>query len=212
MPSVTVYDLDRNKVGTVELIDSVFAADVKPHLINMAVRAQVAKRYAHKVANSMTRTEVQATGKKIYKQKGTGQARHGDIKAPIFVGGGKAHGPRPHVASYKINKKVMRAALLSSLSLHQKEDRVIVVDKMELPKPNTKGISKALSQFGLEKALIVNMKDKPEQVSFNTSAKNIRNVKFVSPEGVNVFDLLKYKHLFISKEAISKLMERLNHA
>lgn len=211
MPSLPLYDVSKKKVGNVDLNDVVFAAEVRPHLINDAVRGQIAKRYEYKTANSLTRTEVHGTGKKIYRQKGTGQARHGDSKAPIFVGGGKAHGPRPRRVRHKVNKKVMRAALISCLTLHQKEDRLFVVDKLELDKISTKSVSQCLTAFGLEKALIVNAGDAKGEINFNTSSKNLNGVKFLKPEGVNVFDLLKFKNLVISRKAIDKLTERLNH-
>ena len=123
MPSLPLYDIAKKKVGQIDLSDAVFADEVKPHLINDAVRAQIAWWYEFRTANSKTRSEVSGTGKKMFKQKGTGQARHGDAKAPIFAGGGKAHGPKPRRVIHKINKKVMKAALRSTLTLNQKEDR-----------------------------------------------------------------------------------------
>lgn len=209
MPSLPVYDISKKKVGNIELNDVVFAGEIKPHLINDAVRAQIARRYEFRTANSFTRTEVHGTRKKMYKQKGTGQARHGDAKAPIFVGGGKAHGPKPRRVVHKINKKVMRAALISALSLNQKEDRLFVVDKMELDKPSTKTAASLVKSFGLERALIVNAGDGKGEQTFNHSLKNVGGIKFVRPEGVNVFDLLKFKNLVISQKAVKKLTERL---
>src|SRR5215210_2602288 len=115
MPSLPLYDITKKKVGNVDLNDVVFGVEVKLHLLNTAVRAQIAWRYEYRTANSLTRTEVHGTRKKMFKQKGTGQARHGDAKAPIFVGGGKAHGPKPRRVFKKMNKKAMRAALISVL-------------------------------------------------------------------------------------------------
>lgn len=211
MPSIPIYDMTKNKVGSVELSDSIFAAEVRSHLLNDAVRAQIAWRHENKTANSLTRTEVTASGKKIYRQKGTGQARHGDIKAPIFVGGGKAHGPRPRRVIHKINKKAMRAALVSALSLNQKQDRIFVLDKLELKKPSTKEAGKCMRAFGLEKALVVSTQDADLEKNFVQSMKNLRGVKCLRPEGINVFDLLKFKNLVISKAAIEKITERLSH-
>jgi len=211
MPSIPIYDMTKNKVGSVELSDSIFAAEVRSHLLNDAVRAQIAWRHENKTANSLTRTEVTASGKKIYRQKGTGQARHGDIKAPIFVGGGKAHGPRPRRVIHKINKKAMRAALVSALSLNQKQDRIFVLDKLELKKPSTKEAGKCMKAFGLEKALVVSTQDADLEKNFVQSMKNLRGVKCLRPEGINVFDLLKFKNLVISKAAIEKITERLSH-
>jgi len=210
MPSLPLYDLSKKKVGSVELSDAVFSGEVKPHLINDAVRVQIARRHEWKTANSKTRTEVQASGKKIYRQKGTGQARHGDIKAPIFVGGGKAHGPKPRRVVKKINKKVMRAALISAISLNQKEDRLFIIDKLELDKVSTKAVAKALESFGLKTALVINGSDKKEAI-FNQSSRNVTKVKCLRPEGLNVFDILKYKNLVMSQKAAQKLTERLSH-
>ena len=147
----------------------------------------------------------------MFKQKGTGQARHGDAKAPIFVGGGKAHGPKPRRVRHKINKKVARAALISVLSLNQKEDRLFIIDKMELDKPSTKSASKLMKGLGLKSALIVNASEGKGELAFNQSIKNVNTIKLLRPEGVNVFDLLKYKNLVISQKAVQKLTERLTH-
>src|SRR5580700_2184552 len=149
MPSLPLYDLTKKKIGNIDLDDSIFAGEIRPYLLNDAVRAQIAWRHEFKTANSFTRTEVHGTRKKMYKQKGTGQARHGDAKAPIFVGGGKAHGPKPRRVIHKINKKVMRAALIGAISMHQKEDRLFVIDKLELDKMSTKEVAKLLKAFEL---------------------------------------------------------------
>lgn len=209
MPSLPLYDMNKQKVGNIDLSDAVFASEVKPHLIHDAVRAQVAWRYEFRTANARTRTEVHGTRKKMFKQKGTGQARHGDAKAPIFVGGGKAHGPKPRRVAHKINKKVMRAALLSALSANQKGDRLFIVDKLELPKRSTKQVAQAFKAFGVKKALFVNLNEQQSEQHFNLSAKNLKNVKFLQPAGVNVFDVLKYENLVISRKAVEKLTERL---
>lgn len=211
MPSLPVYDITKKKVGNIDLSDAIFAAEIRPHLINDAVRIQIARRYEWKTANSLTRTEVHGTRKKMYKQKGTGQARHGDAKAPIFVGGGKAHGPKPRRVFKKMNKKAMRAALISALSQSQKSDRLFVVDKLEMKQSSTKEAAKSFKAFGLESALVVNLNEAETQQAFNRSLKNVKKVKFLKPEGVNVFDVLKYKNLVISQAAAQKLTERLNH-
>jgi large subunit ribosomal protein L4 len=211
MPSLPIYDLTKKKVGSIDLNDAVFAAEIKPYLLNDAVRAQIAWRYEYRTANALTRTEVHGTRKKMYKQKGTGQARHGDAKAPIFVGGGKSHGPRPRRVTHKVNKKVMRAALISALSLNQKEDRLFIVDKLELDKFNTKAAAKALEALGLTSALIINLDDEKREKFFNQSLRNVNKVKGLRPEGLNVFDILKYKNLIISQKAVQKITERLSH-
>lgn len=213
MPSLPVYDVNKKKIGNMDLNDAVFAAEVKPHLLNDAVRAQMAWWYEWRTANCRTRTEVVASGKKVYRQKGTGQARHGDIKAPIFVGGGKAHGPRPRRVTHKINKKVMRAALISALSQNQKLDKLFIVDKLELDKPSTKSVASALKAFGLKSALIVNSGEGDKEKNFNQSLKNLARVKHLRPEGINVYDILKYKNVILSQKAAKKITDRLaSHA
>lgn len=211
MPSLPVYNLAKEKVGSIELDDALFAAEVEPHLLNQVVRTQIARRYEWKTANSKTRTDVKGTRKKMYRQKGTGQARHGDAKAPIFVGGGKAHGPKPHRRTFKTNKAVMRKALISALSMVQKEDHLFVVDKLELPKHSTKQVATALKAFGVPSAIVVNSEESKAEETFNRSSRNIRDVKQLRPEGLNVFDVLKYKNLLVSKKAIQKLTERLKN-
>lgn len=210
MPSLPVYDMTKKKVGNIELSDAVFASEIRTHLLNDAVRAQIAWKHEYKTANSLTRSEVKATGKKIYKQKGTGQARHGDIKAPIFVGGGKAHGPRPRRVKHKINKKALRGALISALSLNQKQDRLFVVDKLELKKPSSKEASAFLKALGLEKALVVTSDESDSEKSFKKGLSNVAGVKCLRPEGINVFDILKYRNLVITQKAVAKITERLN--
>lgn len=208
-----IYNLKKEKVGTVELNDAVFSGEIKPHLINDAVRTQIARRYEYRTANSKTRSEVHGTKKKMYKQKGTGQARHGAATAPIFVGGGKAFGPKPRRRLQKMNKKAMRQALISVLSMHQKEDRLFIVDKLELAKLSTKSASQALEKaFGFETALVVNANSGEKEQFFNQSVRNLKGVKTLRPEGVNVFDLLKFKNLVLSQQALQKLTERLTHA
>jgi large subunit ribosomal protein L4 len=210
MPTLPVYNLENKKVGTVELDDRIFAGEMKPHLVNDAVRAQIAWRYEFRTANCRTRSEVKGTRKKMYKQKGTGQARHGDAKAPIFVGGGKAHGPKPRIVRHRINKKVMQQALISALTARQREDRIFVVDGMALEAPNTKTVAKALKAFGVEKALVVNGAGTAEEQNFNRSVKNVGGAKLLKPEGVNVFDVLKFPALVISKSAVELLTQRVS--
>jgi len=211
MPSLPVYDIQKKKVGNIDLNDAIFAGEIKPHLINDAVRTQIARRYEYRTANCKTRTEVHGTGKKMFKQKGTGQARHGDAKAPIFVGGGKAFGPRPRRVIRKMNKKAMRLALISVLTQNQKTDRVFIVDKLELTKPSSKTVAASLKAFGFKTALIVNLNEGDGEKIFNQSLRNVEKVKFLRPEGVNVFDVLKYKNLVMSQKALAKLTERLTH-
>lgn len=209
MPSLPLYDMNKKEVGKLDLNDAVFAGEVKTHLINDAVRYQMAKWYEQRTALCRNRTEISGTRKKVYRQKGTGQARHGDQKSPIFAGGAKAHGPHPRLVIRKLNKKVRKAALVSAISMHQQEDRLFVIDKLELDKLSAKSVSKCLSAFGLESALFINSDDSDKAANFNKSSKNIPKVKFLKPEGINVFDILKYKNVVISKKAAESIAERL---
>lgn len=212
MLSVPVYDLKKQKVGSIELSDTIFGVTPKPHLLNEAVRAQVAWKYSRKTAKCRTRTEVTGTRKKMYKQKGTGRARHGDAKASIFVGGGKAHGPVPRIVNHKINRKVMRQALLTALTLSQQGDRLYIVESMSCKKPSTKLAVQFGQAFNATKGVLVNCGDTPEEMAFNLSVKNTEGFKVLKPEGLNVFDILKFQTVFISRKAAEKLSERLNHA
>ena len=211
MLSTPVYDLKKQKIGSLELLDSVFGVTPKPHLLNAAVRAQIAWRHAQKTANSRTRTEVSGTRKKMYKQKGTGRARHGDMKAPIFVGGGKAHGPRPRVVSHKINRKVMRGALLTALTLSQQNDRLFIIENLGCEKPNTKLVLECGMAFKADRGLFINCADTDAEKAFNRSIANAKRYKFLRPEGINVFDILKFENLFVSRKAVERLTERLTN-
>ncbi len=206
--SIALFDANKKKVGEKELLDWLFGAEVFPHLLNDAVRAQMAWRYEYRTANALTRTEVHGTRKKMYKQKGTGQARHGDAKAPIFVGGGKAHGPRPRRVSYKLNKKVMRKAMCSALSLQHRQDRLYVLSGLGLEKPVTKAVQKILGAFGLRKALFITCDETSGEKNFNLSVRNVPAVKCLRPAGVNVFDILKYENLIFSEGALEQFQAR----
>lgn len=210
MPSVSLYDMNKKEIGKVSLNDAVFAGEVKPHLLNDAVRYQMAKWYEQRTALCRNRTEIHGTRKKVYKQKGTGQARHGDQKSPVFAGGAKAHGPHPRLVIRKLNKKVRKAALVSALSMHQQEERLFVVDKLELDKLSSKSVAACLKSFGVDTALFVNTSDNPKAGNFNQSSKNVTKVKILKPEGINVYDILKYKNVFITKKAAENIAERLS--
>lgn len=212
MLTVPVYDLKKQKVGNVEFSDDVLGITPNPHLLNIAVRAQAAWKYARRTAQCRTRTEVSGTRKKMYKQKGTGRARHGDAKAPIFVGGGKAHGPVPHIVRYKVNRKVMRGALKTALTLCYQGDRFFVVESLKCSKPNTKLVLDCSKAFKTTMGLFVNGADTAEEKSFNLSVRNALGFKHIRPEGLNVFDILKFQNVFISRKAAEMLSDRFKNA
>ena len=200
-----VFNLKREKVGSLELSDQVFATEVKEQLFYEVVKAQLASRRAgtHK---GKTRSEVSGSTKKLYKQKGTGRARHGSIRAPIYVGGGRAHPPQPQDWSYRPPRQVRIGALKSALSLLAKEGRLLVVDKLELPEIRTKGLVSALKTLKADSsALIVDGKDNEK---LRLSAANLPSHTVLPPEGVNVYDILRHDHLVLSQDAAKALEQR----
>ena len=205
MAKVDVYNLKREKVGSVDLTDEVFAADIKEQLFHEVVVAQLASRRAGTHA-AKERSAVAGSSKKIYKQKGTGRARHGSIRAPIFVGGGRAHPPKPQDWSYRPPRRVRVAALKSALSLILKEGRLTVVDSIDLGEVKTKKLAGVLTtlQAG-KKTLVV---DEGSNQNLRLSIRNLENKLFLPPEGVNVYDLLRHDHLVLSKGAIKALEAR----
>jgi len=205
MAKVDVYNLKREKVGDMDLSDEVFATEVKEHLFHEVVTAQLASRRAGTHA-AKERAAVSGSSKKIYKQKGTGRARHGSIRAPIFVGGGRAHPPKPQDFSYRPPRRVRIGALRSALSLILKEGRLIVLDKIDLGEIKTKRMLSVLETLKTNgKTLVV---DDRENENLRLSIRNMEENLFLPPEGVNVYDLLRHDHLVLSKSAVKALEAR----
>lgn len=195
-----VYNLKNDKVGEVEISDEVFGAPVKPHLHHEVVKWQLAKR-RRGTSKVKGRSEVTGSGKKLYRQKGTGNARHGDIKAPTFVGGGQVHGPSPRSYGYTLPKKVKRGALRSALSQKVAEGRIKIVDTFELGEPKTRVALAALATLGATNALVVDV----DNETLKLSVRNLPTSKFVQSVGVNVRDLIHYDHLVITRSAIEAI-------
>lgn len=195
-----VYNLKNAKVGTIDVSDEVFGAEVKPHLHHEVVKWQLAKRRrgTHKVKG---RSEVRGSGAKLFRQKGTGRARHGDIKAPIFVGGGQIHGPSPRDYGYTLPKKVKRGALRSALSQKVAQGTIKVVDAFDLDAPKTRAALQALTELGAVNALVVDV----DNETLKLSVRNLPKSKFVRTGGVNVRDLVHYDHLVITQKAIEAI-------
>jgi large subunit ribosomal protein L4 len=205
MAKIDVYNLKREKVGEVELADEVFAAEIREHLFQEVVTAQLSSRRAGTSA-AKERAAVQGSSKKIYKQKGTGRARHGSIRAPIFVGGGRAHSPKPQDWSYRPPRRVRIGALKGALTKLVKEGRCTVVDKIDLGEIKTKRLAGVLSDLKAgKKNLLVDIAENQE---LRLSARNLKESNFLPPEGVNVYDLLRHDHLVVSKDAIKALEAR----
>jgi large subunit ribosomal protein L4 len=202
---VNVYNLKREQVGEIELSDEVFGADVKEHLFYEVVKAQLASRRAGTKATK-ERSAVSGSSKKLYRQKGTGRARQGSLRAPHHPGGGVAHALEPQDWLYRPPRKVRIGALKSALSLFAKQDRLIVLDSLELPEIKIKAIVDALGALKADKkALVVDNAGNEKLVK---SIRNLEHHQFLPPEGVNVYDLLRHDHLVVSKEAAKALEAR----
>lgn len=202
---VDVFNLKREKVGELELSDEVFGTEVKEQLFYEVVKAQLASKRAGTAA-AKERAAVSGSTKKLYKQKGTGRARHGSIRAPTYVGGGQAHPPKPRDWSYRPPRQVRIGALKSALSLFAKEGRLIIVDKIELPEIKTKKLAGVLDALKADKkALVV---DDNGNEKLKLSIRNLENHQFLPPEGVNVYDLLRHDHLVVSRDAAKALEAR----
>jgi large subunit ribosomal protein L4 len=205
MPTVDVYNIDRTVVGHLELNDSVFAVPVKPHLIHEVVLYQLAKRRAGTV-QTKGRSDIAGGGKKPWRQKGTGRARAGTSRSPIWRGGGTIHGPHPRSYDMRVPKKVRRLALKMTLSQKLADQELTILDKLALERIKTKDFAAVLHRFGFGKTLVV----LPRQDEIvEKSARNIPNVKVLRSEGLNVFDLLDYHNVLITEESIGKIEETL---
>jgi large subunit ribosomal protein L4 len=201
---VKVYNLKREEVGDVDLSDDVFGAEVKQHLLHEVVTAQRASRRAG-TQQTKERSAVAGTNKKLFRQKGTGRARQGGARAPHRRGGGAAHPIHPRDYGYRPPRKVRIGALRSALSLFVKEGRLLVVDSLELAETKTKALANTLGTLQVDKSLIVDGADNENLV---LSIRNLKDHRFLPPEGVNVYDLLKARHLVVSKDAAKALEAR----
>jgi large subunit ribosomal protein L4 len=202
---IKVYNLKREEVGTVDVSDEVFGGEVKEALFYEIVKAQLASRRAGTKATK-ERSGVRGSSKKLYKQKGTGRARQGTARAPHHAGGGMAHALEPKDWSYRPPRKMRIAALKSALSLYAKEDRLIVVDKLELAEIKTKALLGVLGALKTgKKALVV---DATTNENLKRSIRNAEAHQFLPPEGVNVYDLLRHDHLVVSVHAVQELQNR----
>jgi large subunit ribosomal protein L4 len=204
MPKVALYSVNGSQVGEIELSEAVFGVEPNVHVLHSAVLLQQAseRRGTHKTKG---RSEVRGGGRKPWKQKGTGRARQGSIRAPQWVGGGTVFGPTPRSYSFKLPKKVRRLAIKSALSSKVIDNEIIVLDQLAFAQPKTKEFVAILNNLKVaNKALIVtaNYED-----NVALSARNLPNVKFVAADGINVLDVMKYDQLIITKEAVEKVQE-----
>jgi large subunit ribosomal protein L4 len=206
MPSVDIIDLSNKKVGTVDLSDAVFAAPVNEALLYEAVRHHLAG-VRRGTAKTKTRHEVAGSGKKLWKQKGTGRARMGSIRSPLWRHGGTTHGPQPRDYSYKLPKKMQLGALRSALSAKLRDGELRVVSEFALSEAKTKLMRKTLD--ALEIARTVLLVDNAENRNLELSSRNLEGVKLVASRDVNVYDLLQHNQVLLSETAARKLSEAL---
>ena len=204
MANVSVYNMEGKEVGTIELNDAVFGVEVNEHLVHMAVVSQLANN-RQGTQKAKTRSEVSGGGRKPWRQKGTGRARQGSIRAPQWIKGGIALGPKPRSYKYTVNKKERQLAVKSVLSSKVLENELVVVDSLPLNDIKTKEMVKALSNLKVEGKVLIMLPEKNEKVQ--KSARNIEGVKTTLVETINVYDLLKYNKLVVTEDTVKKLEE-----
>ena len=207
MPSVKLLNLKNEEVGDLDLSDAVFGAELNEALIHAAVRNFLANARAGTVGTK-TRGDVSGSGRKLWKQKGTGRARIASIRSPLWKGGGSAHGPQARDWSYNMPRKMRRGALRSALSERVREGNVVVVDGFTLDQPKTKDFIQSLAGLGLEgKTLIV---DSIDNVNLWLASRNVKRAKVVDSHSLNIYDLLYHEKLVLSRSAAESLGQLLD--
>ena len=203
MANVTVYNMEGNEVGTMELNDAVFGVEINEHLVHLAVVRQLANN-RQGTQKAKTRSEVSGGGRKPWRQKGTGHARQGSTRSPQWTGGGVVFAPVPRDYSFKINKKEKRAALKSVLTSRVLDNKLIVVDELKFDEIKTKKFQAVMDNLKVKKALVV-IADNDEKITM--SARNIPTVKTALVNSINVYDILKGDTLVLTKDAVAKIEE-----
>ncbi|MBS4959936.1 MAG: 50S ribosomal protein L4 [Clostridiales bacterium] len=203
MANVSLYNINGEEVGKIELNDDIFGVEVNIPVMHMAVVQYLANQ-RQGTKSAKTRAEVRGGGKKPWRQKGTGRARQGSTRSPQWVGGGVVFAPKPRDFSFKLNKKVKRLALKSALSTKVEENKIIVLDSLKMDVIKTKEMVKILSNIKAGKSLIVTNGDDDNVV---LSARNIPDVKTASVGTINVYDILKYDTFVVTKDAVQKIEE-----
>lgn len=206
MPSVDIVDLNNATVGSIELSDEVFAAEVNEALLYEAVKQYTAARRSGTAATK-TRHEVSGSGKKLWKQKGTGRARMGSIRSPLWRHGGTTHGPQPRSYDYKLPRKMLLGALRSALSAKMRDGQLKVVRAFELNDHKTKSMVDVLGKLEAKKTVL--LVEAAENTNLSRASRNLQGVKLVPTKDVTVYDLLKYQQLLLSEAAARKLSEAL---
>jgi len=203
MANVTVYNIEGKKVGTLELNDAVFGVEINDHLVHMAVVQQLANK-RQGTQSAKTRAEVRGGGRKPWRQKGTGHARQGSTRSPQWKGGGVVFAPKPRDYSFKMNKKEKALAIKSALTSRVNETKFFVLDDLNFDAIKTKKMKAVLDSFKLEKALII-LDKKDDNVLL--SARNLPKVRAVVSNSINVYDILKYDTLVLTKDAVAQIEE-----
>ncbi len=203
MANVSVYNMEGKEVGRIDLNDAVFGVEVNEHLVHMAVVQQLANK-RQGTQKAKTRSEVSGGGRKPWRQKGTGHARQGSIRAPQWKGGGVVFAPVPRDYSFKLNKKEKRAALKSALTSRVQENKLIVVEELKFDEIKTKNFKKVMDNLNVNKALVV-LGDKNENAVL--SARNIPTIQTAYAEFINVYDVMKGGTLVLTKDAVTKIEE-----
>ena len=203
MANVAVYNMEGKEVDKIELNDSIFGVEINEHLVHMAVLQQLANN-RQGTQKAKTRSEVRGGGRKPWRQKGTGHARQGSTRSPQWTGGGVVFAPTPRDYSFKLNKKEKRAALKSALTSRVVENKLVVVDELKLDEIKTKKFAEVLNNLKVEKALVV-LNDMDKNVI--ASAANIPTVKTAQTNELNVFDVLKYDTVVVTKAAVATIEE-----
>ena len=203
MANVTVYNMEGNEVGTMELNDAVFGVEINEHLVHLAVVRQLANN-RQGTQKAKTRSEVSGGGRKPWRQKGTGHARQGSIRAPQWTGGGVVFAPVPRDYEVKMNKKERRAALKSALTSKVQENKLVVVDSLALAEAKTKEMQKVLTNLKADKALVVTADDDQKVV---LSARNIADVQTATVNTINVYDVMKHNTVVVTKDAVASIEE-----
>jgi len=203
MASVAMVDMSNKKVKDVEL-PAVFGVEVKSHLLHSAVVNQLANRRAGTAATK-TKGLVSGGGKKPFKQKGTGRARAGSSRSPLWRHGGTVFGPMPRDYSYSMPKKEKRAAMAAALSSKVSDNRMILLDKLELAEPRTKQMTELLKALGVAESALVLIAAENKNVAL--ASRNVPNIKVLRMENINVYDLLKYRYLITTQDALTAMQE-----
>ena len=204
MANVSVYNMEGSEIGKMDLNDNVFAAKVNEHLMHMAVVLQLANK-RQGTQKAKTRSEVRGGGKKPWRQKGTGHARQGSIRAPQWTGGGVVFAPTPRDYSFKMNKKEKAGAIKSALTSRVNEEKFLVLDSLKFDEIKTKTMVSVLDALKVNKALVV--LDGEDNANVELSARNIAGVRVVPANAISVYDILKYETVVITKNAVSKIEE-----